>query len=117
MENHWQITYPEGMIKYVDFFRNELFQYHIYDAVVQQYINKYANITVKNMCALGCGTGRHESELKRMGYEITGIERNSESFPVVQAVFQQNGVEPITMVEADFFNFELLKVFSSSITF
>ena len=29
-------------LKYVDFFRNELFQYEIYDAVVQKYINKYA---------------------------------------------------------------------------
>lgn len=109
MKNHWQITYPEGAIKYVDFFRNELFQYRVYDAVVQQYIQRYANIEIKNMCALGCGTGRHEMEFKRMGYEITGIERNSESFPVVQAVFQQNGIEPINMVKADFFNFELLK--------
>lgn len=59
-DNHWQITYPQGMIKYVDFFRNELFQYEIYDAVVQKYINKYANIEVNKLCALGCGTGRHE---------------------------------------------------------
>lgn len=109
MEKNWQITYPEGMIKYVDFFRNELFQYQIYDSVVQKYIKKYSRIEVSTMCALGCGTGRHECELRRMGYDITGIERNKESFPVVKAVFEQNGVEPITMVEADFFNFDILK--------
>lgn len=108
-DQHWQITYPLGMIKYVDFFRNELFQYEIYDAVVQKYIHKYASISVSELCALGCGTGRHEVQLKKMGYEITGIERNSESFPVIEAVFKENGIEPIKLVEADFFNFELLK--------
>ena len=108
-DNHWQITYPQGMIKYVDFFRNELFQYEIYDAVVQKYINKYANIEVNKLCALGCGTGRHEVQLKRMGYEIIGVERNRDSFPVIEAVFRENGVEPISLVEADFFDFELLK--------
>lgn len=108
-DNHWQITYPEGMVKYVDFFRNELFQYKIYDEVLQNYIEKYSNIKVKEMCALGCGTGRHEVELKRMGYDIIGIERNAESFPVIQAIFRENGVDPIKMEEADFFDFELLK--------
>lgn len=106
---NWQITYPDGMVKYVDFFRNELFQYHIYDAVVKKYINNHAKIDVNKICALGCGTGRHECELRRMGYDITGVERNKESFPVIEAVFKQNGIEPITMIEADFFNFELLK--------
>lgn len=108
-EKHWQITYPAGMIKYVDFFRNELFQYDIYDKVVHNYIQKYSKINVRKMCALGCGTGRHEVELKKMGYDITGIERNSESFPVVEAVFNDSGIEPIAYVEADFFDFESLK--------
>ena len=108
-DNHWQITYPSGMIKYVDFFRNELFQYPVYDVVVQRYIQKYSSLDVKKLCALGCGTGRHEVQLKKMGYDITGVERNRESFPVVEAIFRENGVEPITLVEADFFDFELLK--------
>lgn len=98
------------MIKYVDFFRNELFQYEIYDAVVQKYMHTHSKIkNVKFLCALGCGTGRHEVQLTKMGYEITGIERNRESFPVVEAVFHENNMEPIKLVEADFFDFELLK--------
>lgn len=108
-DNHWQITYPSGMIKYVDFFRNELFQYEVYDAVVQKYIQEYSYLDVKKLCALGCGTGRHEVQLTKMGYDITGVERNRESFPVIEAVFRENGVEPIKLVEADFFDFELLK--------
>ena len=108
-DNQWQITYPSGLIKYVDFFRNELFQYELYDAVVQNYIKKYSYLNVKKLCALGCGTGRHEIQLKKMGYDIIGIEINRESFPVIEAVFRENGVEPITLVEADFFDIELLK--------
>lgn len=108
-KNHWQISYPKGMIKYIDFFRDELFQYKIYDQVVKKYIDQYSKISVKNLCSLGCGTGRHEVELKQMGYNIIGVERNSESFPVVESMFDSRGVERIKMVEADFFDESILK--------
>lgn len=110
MELSWQITYPNKMVKYVDFFRNELFQYHIYDEVVRKYICKYSDIEVRHICSLGCGSGRHEAELKRMGYEITGIERNSESHPLACAVFQEKEIEPIPIILADFFDFNSLKL-------
>ena len=107
--NHWEISYPEGMIKYIDFFRDELFQYEIYDQVIKKYIDQYSVFSVKNICSLGCGTGRHEVELKKMGYNIVGVERNSESFSVVEAMFNSKGVECIQMVEADFFDEDILK--------
>lgn len=108
-KNHWQITYPQGMVKYIDFFREELFQYEIYDRVIKQYIEKYTQIDVKSICSLGCGTGRHEIEFKKMGYDVIGVERNSESFPIVESMFDSHGVERIKMIEADFFSADLLR--------
>lgn len=105
----WQITYPEGMVKYIDFFRDELFQYAVYDQAIQQYINKYSNIEVQNICSLGCGTGRHEIELTKMGYNVIGVERNSESIPVVKSLFMSKNVNCIPVVEANFFDVDDLK--------
>lgn len=107
--NTWQITYPEGMIKYIDFFRDELFQYEVYDQAIQQYIKKYSTIEARDICSLGCGTGRHEIELKKMGYNVVGVERNSESIPVVKALFTSQSVDCIPVAEANFFDADELK--------
>lgn len=105
----WQITYPKGMVKYIDFFRDELFQYKVYDQAIQRYIKKYSQIEIRNICSLGCGTGRHEIELTKMGYKVIGVERNSESIPVVKSLFMSENIECIPVVEANFFDANDLK--------
>ena len=105
MKDSWEITYPEGLVKFVDFFREKNFDYKNYDRVVKEYLDQYSSIPVKSICSLGCGTGRHEVQLAKMGFEITGIERNTESFHIIK----KEGVAPIEVIEASFLDRERLE--------
>lgn len=107
--SNWEITYPEGLVKYVDFFRNKCFQYEIYDKVVKEYIDEYSKIPVAEICSLGCGTGRNELQFSKMGYTVTGIERNAESLPILENLFEGEKVPMFSIVEADFMKAEELK--------
>ncbi|MBF0485480.1 MAG: class I SAM-dependent methyltransferase [Candidatus Omnitrophica bacterium] len=42
-------------------------------AYIQNFIKKY-NPSAKTVLNLGCGTGRHDACLQKMGYEVTGID-------------------------------------------
>ena len=106
--NNWEITYPDGLIKYVDFFRKKNFQYEIYDRVVKDYIDEHSKIPVSEICSLGCGTGRHEVQLAKMGYNVVGIERNQESLPILQTLFSNERINTINVIEADFLDKNVL---------
>lgn len=105
---HWEITYPAGMVKFVDFFRSKNFQYELYDKVVKEYIDEHSKIPVSKVCSLGSGTGRHEVHLARMGYDVVGIERNLESLPILNALFSKEGLDTIDVIEADFLDSAVL---------
>ncbi|WP_353852960.1 class I SAM-dependent methyltransferase [Dehalobacter restrictus] len=107
--NSWEITYPDGMVKFVDFFRAKNFQYEVYDKVVKDYLEEHSKISVDKICSLGSGTGRHEVQLAKMGYSIIGVERNQESLPILNALFAKEGISSIEVIEADFLNEEALK--------
>lgn len=42
--------------------------------VIHDLINKYGKISTKKLLNLGCGTGRHDYELNKLGYHIKGID-------------------------------------------
>jgi len=105
----WEITYPDGLVKFVDFFREKNFQYEVYDKIVLEYLEQHSNIPVKEICSLGCGTGRHELQLTKMGYHVTGVERNLESYPILCTLFENEGIDPIHVIETDFSNEQAIK--------
>ena len=105
----WEITYPAGLVKYVDFFRNKCFYYDEYDLEIIQYISEYSDIPIKTICTLGCGTGRNELRFTKMGYSVTGIERNDESIPIVKRLFETENVPMFNLIKADFMISEELK--------
>jgi SAM-dependent methyltransferase len=78
----WQVGYPKGLMKYIDFFRKKYFQYEIFDVVLHEYFKKNVRSTGNRICSLGSGTGRHEVELAKLGYEVIGLERNDESVSI-----------------------------------
>lgn len=104
----WEISYPDGLVKYVDYFRNKCFHYDEYDAEIIQYFEEYSNIEINSICTLGCGTGRNELRFTKFGYEVTGIERNKESFPILKKLFEYEHERLFNLVEADFMNKEYL---------
>lgn len=87
----WQVTYPKGLVNYIDFFRKKYFQYEVFDYVVDQYIKKYKKTNGKRICSLGSGTGRHEVELEKLGYEVIGLERNEESVQIARDYIKECG--------------------------
>ena len=95
-------------LKYVDYFRNKYFHYDEYDAEIIQYFEEYSNIEINSICTLGCGTGRNELRFTKLGYEVTGIERNKESFPILKKLFEYEHERLFNLVEADFMNKEYL---------
>ena len=39
--NSWEITYPSGLVKYVDYFRNKCFHYDEYDQEIIQFMTEH----------------------------------------------------------------------------
>jgi len=100
-ENHWEVQYPDGLIKTIDLFREKYFQYPIFDAVIDNYLKTYCKSKGKRICSLGSGTGRHEVELARLGYEVIGLERNKESVEISKKYIDECDVN-VEIYECDF---------------
>lgn len=101
IQDSWQVTYPQGMIKFIDYFRNKYLQYEIFDKVLVNYINKHICTGIHTICSLGSGTGRHEVELAKMGFKVIGLERNEESLEIAEQYIKENNVS-VEMFECDF---------------
>lgn len=101
MEREWEVFYPNGLIKYIDLFREKYFQYDIFDRIVDQYIQNHTKITGKKIVSLGSGTGRHEVELSKLGYEVIGLERNEESVNIANKYVNKKGAN-VKIIKCDF---------------
>ena len=99
----WQVAYPDGVIKYIDLFREKYFQYNIFDQVVKDYIDKHSKSNGKHVVSLGSGTGRHEVELAKLGYQVIGLERNEESLAIAREYSEKIGVT-VDFQKCDFLN-------------
>lgn len=97
----WQVGYPNGLIKYIDFFRKKYFQYEVLDVVIDNYIKKHIHTSGKKICSLGSGTGRHEVELAKLGYEVIGLERNEESVNIANQYIEECNVN-VRIIKCDF---------------
>ncbi|HAU86877.1 MAG TPA: hypothetical protein DCW90_15715 [Lachnospiraceae bacterium] len=101
MNINWEVNYPKGLIKYIDFFRKKYFQYDIFDNIVGQYIKEHSQFEPKTICSLGSGTGRHEVELAKLGYRVIGLERNEESVGIAKAYIEEQNSN-VEIVKCDF---------------
>lgn len=100
-DKSWSVNYPNGIIKYIDMFRRKYFQYPVFDRAVSQYINTNSLITCRRICSLGSGTGRHEVELAKLGYEVIGLERNEESLEIANEYIKENKAN-VKLYKCDF---------------
>ena len=97
----WQVGYPDGLVKVIDLFRKKYFQYDVLDSVIAKYIQTHCRSRGKRICSLGSGTGRHEVELAKLGYEVIGLERNKESVEISRKYIESCGVD-VAIYECDF---------------
>lgn len=104
----WQVGYPDGVIRNIDIFREKYFQYEIFDRVVSEYVEKNIQTEGRKVLSLGAGTGRHEVELSKKGYEVIGLERNDESIAVAKKYIEEAGVD-VKIVKCDFLNYKELQ--------
>lgn len=101
----WQVCYPEGVVEYLDLFRDKYLQYEIFDPLLHQYIQKYKKSKGNRVCSLGAGTGRHEIDLAKYGYDVVGLERDKRSVEIANELFGINQVS-VNMKECDFLKLE-----------
>lgn len=102
MEKSWEVNYPNGLIKHIDLFREKLFQYPVYDKVVDEYIKKNKRAEGNKMISLGSGTGHHEEQLSKLGYDVIGFERNEESLNLAKEAATDN--KQLEFLKCDFLN-------------
>lgn len=100
-ENSWQVSYPDGVVEYLDLFRDKYLQYEIFDPLLHQYIQKYKTSKGNRICSLGAGTGRHEIDMVKFGYDVVGLERDQKSVEIANELFVLNRVS-VDMQVCDF---------------
>lgn len=100
-KDSWEVSYSEGLVKYIDYFRKKYFQYDVFDTVIEGYIKKNIKTNGKKICSLGSGTGRHEVELSKLGYEVIGLERNAEAVKLSREYVEECNAN-VKIMQCDF---------------
>lgn len=100
-EKSWQVSYPEGVVEYLDLFRDKYLQYDVFDPLLHQYIQKYKTSKGNRICSLGAGTGRHEIDMVNFGYDVVGLERDQRSVEIANELFEIHNVS-VNMQVCDF---------------
>ncbi|MBO0439022.1 class I SAM-dependent methyltransferase [Candidatus Enterococcus ikei] len=97
----WEVSYPKGVIECLDLFRDKYLQYDTFDPILHDYIQTHLESGGKRVCSLGAGTGRHEVDLAKLGYDVVGLERDALSVQMASEYINSHGVE-VEMHECDF---------------
>ncbi len=53
---------------------------------------------IKNVISFGCGTGKHDFELNKLGYSMTGIDMSSNMISIAQESASDKGIEELFSV-------------------
>lgn len=104
-EKSWQVTYPEGVVEYLDLFRDKYLQYEVFDPILHRYIQEHKRSKGNRICSLGAGTGRHEIDMANFGYDVVGLERDQRSVEIANELFAVNNVS-VDMRVCDFLKLE-----------
>jgi len=81
-QEHWEVTYPQGIMRYIEYFRLKNNQVEKYDTALAKYIKTHCRSSGFRICSLGCGTGEREIDLANRGFEVVGIECHEESVAI-----------------------------------
>jgi len=104
-QEHWEVTYPQGLMKYVEYFRMKNYQIEPYNEALAKYIGKHSLSSGSRICSLGCGTGIREFDLMKRGFEVVGIERHEESIEMAKQSIIANGLN-IDLITCDILEFD-----------
>ena len=112
LSENWEVSYPSGLIKYIDYFRQKNMHYDKYDEVLVSYIKQYKKSSGNRICLLGSGTGTRGYDLSKRGHYVVGIERHKESVDI--ATNRYKNQENLEFLQGDFLDFnEMERVLSS----
>lgn len=81
---------------------------------IDSLLKKYGN-NVKNIISFGCGTGKHDIELLKMGYCMEGIDASKTMLDIARENFNENNVEEKVEI-ADIRYFEAHKPYDAVIS-
>lgn len=68
---------------------------------VHELLYKYKNSEIHSLLDLGCGSGRHDIELQKLGYDITGVDQSETMIEMAQlrggADYQVGDIRKLTL--------------------
>ncbi len=99
--DHWQVSYPDDLVRHIDQFRKKYFRYEIYDKVLLDYIREYLGKGPISLLSLGCGTAWHEINLDKFGLSVVGVDRHKESMALAQENITKSEAK-VRLLEWDF---------------
>jgi SAM-dependent methyltransferase len=70
------------------------------------------HLSGSQVLSLGCGTGRHDFEMARLGFQVTGVDL-SESMLATARVSQSTNQLPVEFVQSDLRHLKLARQFES----
>jgi len=100
-------TYDEKYAKYYDMF-NKGKDYSKECDFLEEIFKRYSKLSIKTILDLGCGTGLHDLELSKRGYEVTGLDLSKEMIEIAK----KRGIETVI---GDMSNFDLNEKFDAII--
>lgn len=101
MKKSWRITYPTGIISFLEAFRNKFLDYEEICRILDKFF-KEQKVRIRNICELGSGTGTNLISLAQKGYNCLGLDSNYESIKIAHQRAHESGID-ITFKHMDFF--------------
>lgn len=98
----WEVSYPPGLIRYINLFRIQNFNYAEFNRQMLEYACRHAVGPIGKILSVGAGTGTREQELASRGYEVHGLERHVESLSIAGQEQQKLQPEGLSISACDF---------------
>lgn len=83
---------------------------------IAEILNKYGNGKIKKVLNLGCGTGKHDRILAKMGYKMTGVDLSEEMVEIANHHLVKGGRGDCHFLQGDIRTIDLNSKFDAVIS-
>lgn len=84
--------------------------------VVSALLKKYASNGINKVLNMGCGTGRHDLELRKLGYAVHGIDLSDTMIDVAQKQVEAQNVDGVSFEVGDICSYKVKEIYDGVIS-